>query len=78
MDYTVRDLKRGESGLVKKINGQGAVRRRLLDMGITPGALITMRKSAPLGDPVEIMVRGYHLSIRKAEASSVIVAKSEV
>ncbi|MCK9479444.1 MAG: ferrous iron transport protein A [Firmicutes bacterium] len=78
MDFTVKDLKRGESGLVQKVNGQGAIRRRLFDMGITPGATITMRKAAPLGDPVEITVRGYQLSIRKSEANSVVVAKNEV
>ena len=75
MEVTVKSLKRGESGTVKKVVGEGAVRRRLFDMGITPGAVITMRKAAPLGDPIEINVRGYQLSIRKAEADSVIVEK---
>lgn len=75
MEVTVKQLRRGESGTVKKVVGEGAIRRRLFDMGITPGAVITMRKVAPLGDPIEITVRGYHLSIRKVEANSVIIEK---
>lgn len=77
MEVTVKHLKRGESGTVKRVVGEGAVRRRLFDMGITPGAVITMRKTAPFGDPIEITVRGYQLSIRKIEADSVIVEKGE-
>jgi ferrous iron transport protein A len=77
MELTVRDLRRGESAVVKKVTGEGAVRRRLFDMGITPGAVITMIKTAPLGDPIEITVRGYQLSIRKKEAKSIVVAKEE-
>ena len=66
MEITVKNLKISESAAVKKVLGSGAVRRRLLDMGITPGAVITMIKTAPLGDPIEIKVRNYQLSIRKA------------
>ena len=65
------DLKVGESGVVTAVNGEGAVRRRLFDMGITPGAEVYLRKKAPLGDPIEISLRGYELTLRKAEAAHV-------
>ena len=55
----------GEKGTVKGVNGEGAIRRRLFDMGITPGAEIYLRKKAPLGDPIEITLRGYELTLRK-------------
>lgn len=61
----------GEKGVVKVVNGEGAVRRRLFDMGITPGAEIYLRKKAPLGDPIEITLRGYELTLRKSEAAHV-------
>ena len=61
----------GESGKVKAVHGEGAIRRRLFDMGITPGAEIYLRKKAPLGDPIEIRLRGYELTLRKAEAAQV-------
>ena len=64
-------LEIGEKGVVKVVNGEGAVRRRLFDMGITPGAEIYLRKKAPLGDPIEISLRGYELTLRKAEAANV-------
>ena len=64
-------LEIGEKGIVKVVNGEGAVRRRLFDMGITPGAEIYLRKKAPLGDPIEISLRGYELTLRKAEAAYV-------
>ncbi len=67
------ELKNGERGKVVKVNGEGAIRRRLFDMGITPGALVQMRKKAPLGDPIEITVRGYELTLRKVEAACVEV-----
>ncbi len=72
MDKTLDKFLKGESGRVKKLTATGAIRRRLLDMGITPGAEITMRKTAPLGDPMEITLRGYELTLRKAEAAFVI------
>ena len=65
------DLKIGESGTVTAVNGEGAIRRRLFDMGITPGAEVYLRKKAPLGDPIEIALRGYELTLRKAEAAHV-------
>ena len=61
----------GERGVVTAVNGEGAVRRRLFDMGITPGAEVYLRKKAPLGDPIEIALRGYELTLRKAEAAQV-------
>ncbi len=61
----------GDKGKVLAVHGEGAVRRRLFDMGITPGAEIYLRKKAPLGDPIEISLRGYELTLRKAEAAHV-------
>ena len=70
---TLRDAKPGETVSVVKINGAGAIRRRIMDMGVTKGATITVRKVAPLGDPVEVTVRGYELSLRKGDAQSIEV-----
>ena len=67
------ELKIGEKATVTAVNGEGAVRRRLFDMGITPGAEVYLRKKAPLGDPIEIALRGYELTLRKAEAAHVEV-----
>ena len=64
-------LKIGERATVVAVQGEGAVRRRLFDMGITPGAEVYLRKKAPLGDPIEISLRGYELTLRKAEAAQV-------
>lgn len=61
----------GETGQIKKVEGEGRIRRRLFDMGITPGADIYLRKKAPLGDPIEITIRGYELTLRKDEAELV-------
>lgn len=63
----------GERGTIIKVNGEGRVRRRLFDMGITPHTQITMRKKAPFGDPIEVTLRGYELTLRKAEAACVEV-----
>ena len=68
---TLRDAKVGETVTVKKLTGEGAVKRRIMDMGITKGTEIYIRKVAPLGDPVEVTVRGYELSLRKADAEMV-------
>ncbi len=65
---TLKELKSGEKSTVKRLYGEGAVKRRIMDMGITKGAEIYVRKVAPLGDPMELTVRGYELSIRKADA----------
>ena len=67
------DFAAGESGRIKSVSGEGKVRRRLFDMGVTPGAELTMRKKAPLGDPIEITIRGYELTLRKVEAACVEV-----
>ena len=67
------ELKIGEKATVRVVHGEGAVRRRLFDMGITPGAEVYLRKKAPLGDPIEIAIRGYELTLRKAEAANVEV-----
>ena len=72
-EKTLKALTKGERGIVKRVTGDGKLRRRLFDMGITPGAEGCLRKVAPLGDPIEITVRGYELSLRKSEAELVIL-----
>lgn len=67
----LRDVKIGQTVTVKRLNGEGAVKRRIMDMGITKGTEIYVRKVAPLGDPIEVTVRGYELSIRKADAEMI-------
>ena len=73
MERTLKDLKPGEKAVIKMIIGTGVVRRRLMDMGVTSGQEILVRKVAPLGDPIEINVRGYELSFRKEEAARIII-----
>lgn len=73
MDRTLKELKPGDRGIVKKIAGEGAVKRRLMDMGVTPGVEILIRKVAPLGDPIEVNIRGYELTFRKSEAENIIM-----
>lgn len=68
---TLKDAKIGQTVKVKKLNGEGAVKRRIMDMGITKGAEVIIRKVAPLGDPIEVTVRGYELSLRKADAEMI-------
>ncbi|MDR3729789.1 MAG: FeoA family protein [Oscillospiraceae bacterium] len=70
---TLRDVKVGQTASVVKLHGEGAVKRRIMDMGITKGVSIFVRKVAPLGDPVEVTVRGYELSLRKADAEMIEV-----
>lgn len=70
---TLRETKTGQTVKVVKLNGEGAVKRRIMDMGITKGVEIYVRKVAPFGDPVEVTVRGYELSVRKADAEMVEV-----
>lgn len=69
----LKEVKIGGTAKVKKLTGEGAVKRRIMDMGITKGTEVTVRKVAPLGDPIEITVRGYELSIRKADAEMIEV-----
>ncbi|MBE6129054.1 MAG: ferrous iron transport protein A [Erysipelotrichaceae bacterium] len=71
---TLRDVAIGSTVKVVKLHGEGAVKRRIMDMGITKGVEVYVRKVAPLGDPIEITVRGYELSVRKADAAMVEVA----
>lgn len=71
---TLRDLKIGETASVVKLHGEGATKRRIMDMGITKGTEIFVRKVAPLGDPVEVKVRGYELSLRKADAEMIEIS----
>ncbi len=70
---TLKDAKIGETVTVTKLEGEGAVKRRIMDMGITKGTDVYVRKVAPLGDPIEVTVRGYELSIRKADAQMIKV-----
>ncbi len=70
---TLKDIRVGESATVVKLEGEGAIRRRIMDMGITKGTKILVKKVAPLGDPLELTVRGYQLSIRKADAKKILV-----
>ncbi len=72
---TLKDTKVGERVTVLKVGGEGALRRRIMDMGITKGTEILLRKTAPLGDPLELTVRGYELSLRKADAEMIEVTK---
>ena len=71
---TLKTLKPGMEARVVRVHGEGALRRRIMEMGLTPGAPIRVRKIAPLGDPVEILVRGYALSLRKADAALVEIS----
>ena len=70
---TLKEVACGETAKVKKLNGEGPVKRRIMDMGITKGVDVFVRKVAPLGDPVEITVRGYELSVRKADVEMILV-----
>ena len=70
---TLKDAKVGETVTVAKLHGEGPVKRRIMDMGITKGTDVFVRKVAPLGDPIEVTVRGYELSLRKSEAQNILV-----
>ena len=70
---TLREVKPGDTVRVLKLNGEGAVRRRIMDMGITRGVEVYVRKVAPLGDPIEVTVRGYELSLRRADSEMIEV-----
>ena len=73
---TLDKIRIGESCTIFKVNGEGRVRRRLFDMGVTPGILVYVRKKAPLGDPIEITIRGYELTLRSVEANLVEVTRN--
>ena len=70
---TLKDVAVGDSAIVKKLSGEGALKRRIMDMGVTQGVEIFVRKVAPFGDPIEVTVRGDELSLRKAEAENILV-----
>lgn len=72
MQLKLSEFALGQSGVIKSVSGEGKIRRRLFDMGITPGAEIYLRKRAPLGDPIEVTIRDYELTLRKNEAELVI------
>ena len=72
-DRTLRDVAIGDTATVRRLTGEGALKRHIMDMGITKGTSVFVRKVAPLGDPIEITVRGYELSLRKREAESILV-----
>jgi ferrous iron transport protein A len=78
MEKSLNSFVMGESGIIVSVKGDGQIRRRLLDMGITPGAEVYLRKKAPLGDPLEITLRGYELTLRKDEASFVFLTSEGV
>ena len=77
MEKKLSEFKYRESGVIKFVAGEGRVRRRLFDMGITPGAQVVLRKKAPLGDPLEVTLRGYELTLRKGEADLVTCLMDE-
>ncbi len=77
MQKTLNLFNVGEEGVVRAVVGEGKIKRRLFDMGITPGADVRMRKKAPLGDPIEITIRGYELTLRKTEAECVTMEVAE-
>ena len=70
---TLKDVKIGESAVIEKLHGEGALKRLIMDMGLTRGTQVYVRKVAPLGDPMELTVRGYELSVRKADAELIEV-----
>mgnify|MGYP005791569643 FL=1 len=67
----LNELKMGQSSKITKVHGEGALRKRLLDMGLTPKTKVTLHKTAPMGDPIELLLRGYNLTIRKEEAARI-------
>ena len=72
-DRTLRDVAIGDTATVRRLSGEGALKRHIMDMGITKGTSVFVRKVAPLGDPIEVTVRGYELSLRKSEAESILI-----
>ncbi len=74
---TLKDLKTGQSGIVERLAGTGALRRRLIDMGVTPGTRIQIKTIAPLGDPIKVILRGYELSLRRDDAAKIYLCEDE-
>ncbi len=77
MQVRLSEFKVGQSGVIRSVSGEGRIRRRLFDMGVTPGAEVYLRKRAPLGDPIEVTIRDYELTLRKGEAELVIMEVKE-
>lgn len=75
---TINDLKIGQSGVIHQVGGEGALRLRFLDMGLIPGTRVTLRKVAPMGDPIQIQVRGYELTIRREDAAKITLKEGSV
>ncbi|MBB6216786.1 ferrous iron transport protein A [Anaerosolibacter carboniphilus] len=73
MEKTLKDLKPGESGIISMIKGKGPGKRRLMDMGVIKGTAILVEKVAPLGDPIEVKVKGYNLSFRREDAENIVI-----
>ena len=78
MQKTLDQFKIGETGRIVNVTGEGRLRRRLFDMGVTPGAIVYLRKKAPFGDPLEITLRGYELTLRKSEAELVVLEMENI
>lgn len=78
MNKTLNDLKIGDQAVITQLGCIGSVRRRMIDMGLTPGVTVTVLRFAPLGDPIEIRIRGYELSIRRSEAEKIMVIQDHV
>ncbi len=77
MQLRLSEFEVGQSGMIKSVSGEGRIRRRLFDMGVTPGAEVYLRKRAPLGDPIEVTIRDYELTLRKSEAELVVTEVKE-
>ena len=77
MEKSLSNFAIGQQGVIVKVTAEGRIRRRLFDMGVTPGAEVYLRKRAPLGDPIEVTIRGYELTLRKQEAESVLMEVKE-
>lgn len=75
---TINELKIGQSGAIHQVGGEGALRLRFLDMGLIPGTRVTLRKVAPMGDPIQIQVRGYELTIRREDAAKITLKEGSV
>jgi ferrous iron transport protein A len=76
--FTLRDLREGDRADIKSIRGEGAFKRRLLEMGFMPGTTVLIKKYAPLRDPIELVLKGYHVSLRRKEAQQVLVRRSSI
>ena len=75
---TIDDLKIGQSGVISQVGGEGPLRLRFLDMGLIPGTKVLLQKVAPMGDPIQIRIRGYELTIRREDASKIEIREGEV